>query len=92
VELICSAGLPVIYTQVLSLQNLTGVEYILYLLLYLFFFMLDDVLIFVIAMKTAQLSGISTKYSRWAHLVGGILMIVLAILMAVKPEWLMLKF
>jgi thiol-disulfide isomerase/thioredoxin len=92
VELICSAGLPVIYTQVLSLQNLSGVEYILYLLLYLFFFMLDDVIIFVIAMKTAQLSGISTKYSRWAHLIGGILMIVLGLLMALKPEWLMLKF
>lgn len=92
VELICSAGLPVIYTQVLSLQNLSTVEYVLYLLLYLFFFMLDDVAIFVIAMKTAQLSGISTKYSRWAHLVGGILMIALALLMAVKPEWLMLKF
>lgn len=92
VELICSAGLPVLYTQVLSIQNMTGLEKILYLLLYLAFFILDDVVIFVIAMKTTQLTGISTKYSRWAHLIGGIVMIALAILMVVKPEWLMLKF
>jgi len=92
VELICSAGLPVLYTQVLSIQNMTGVEKILYLLLYLAFFILDDVVIFIIAMKTTQLTGISTKYSRWAHLIGGIVMIALAILMVVKPEWLMLKF
>jgi len=92
VELICSAGLPVLYTQVLSIQNMTGIEKILYLLLYLAFFMLDDIIIFVIAMKTTQLTGISTKYSRWAHLIGGIVMIALAILMVLKPEWLMLKF
>jgi len=92
VELICSAGLPVLYTQVLSIQNMGGLEKILYLLLYLLFFMADDIIIFVIAMKTTQLTGISTKYSRWAHLVGGIVMIALAVLMVLKPEWLMLKF
>jgi hypothetical protein len=92
VELICSAGLPVIFTQVLSIQNMTGIEYFMYLLLYLLFFIADDIIIFVIAMKTTQLTGISTKYSRWAHLVGGIIMIILAILMVLKPEWLMLKF
>ena len=92
VELICSAGLPVIYTQVLSIQNLSGVQYILYLLLYLLFFMVDDIIIFVIAMKTAQLTGISTKYSRNAHLIGGILMIILGIMMIFRPEWLMLQF
>jgi len=92
VELICSAGLPVIFTQVLSIQNMTGIEYFMYMLLYLLFFIADDIIIFVIAMKTTQLTGISTKYSRWAHLVGGIIMILLAILMVLKPEWLMLKF
>jgi thiol-disulfide isomerase/thioredoxin len=92
VELICSAGLPVIFTQVLSIQNMTGIEYFMYLLLYLLFFIADDIIIFVIAMKTTQLTGISTKYSRWAHLIGGLIMIFLAILMVLKPEWLMLKF
>ena len=92
VELICSAGLPVLFTQILSLNNLSDTQYILYMLLYLFMFMMDEVIVFVIAMKTAELTGISTKYARNAHLVGGILMIILGLLMILKPAWLMLNF
>jgi len=92
VELICSAGLPVLFTQVLSLNQLSGFEYGVYMLLYLAMFIADDVIIFALAMKTSQVSGISTKYARTAHLVGGILMILLGILMVIKPEWLMLNF
>lgn len=92
VELICSAGLPVLFTQILSLNNLSETQYILYMLLYLLMFMIDDVVVFVIAMKTAELTGISTKYARNAHLVGGILMVILGLLMILKPAWLMLNF
>lgn len=92
VELICSAGLPVLFTQILSLNNLSESQSILYMLLYLLMFMVDDVVVFVIAMKTAELTGISTKYARNAHLVGGILMVILGLLMIFKPAWLMLNF
>ena len=92
VELICSAGLPVLFTQILTLNDLSSTQHIMYLLLYLAMFMLDDVIVFVIAMKTAELNGISTKYARNAHLIGGILMILLGILMILKPAWLLLNF
>ena len=92
VELICSAGLPVLFTQILTLNDLSSTQHIMYLLLYLAMFMLDDVIVFVIAMKTAELTGISTKYARNAHLIGGILMILLGILMILKPAWLLLNF
>ena len=55
-------------------------------------FMIDDIIVFVIAMKTAEITGISTKYARNAHLIGGILMILLGLLMIFKPAWLMLNF
>ena len=92
VELICSAGLPVLFTQILTLNDLSSTQHIMYLLLYLAMLMLDDVIVFVIAMKTAELTGISTKYARNAHLIGGILMILLGILMILKPAWLLLNF
>lgn len=92
VEMICSAGLPVLFTQVLSLNNLSFFETSVYMFIYIFFFILDDVIIFVIAMKTSELTGMSTKYARTAHLVGGILMIIIAILMVLRPEWLMFNF
>ena len=89
VELICSAGLPAVYTQVLALNHLAAWQYYGYLLLYIFFFMLDDIIIFTIAMITLQLTGISTKYSRYSNLIGGVLMVVIGLLLIFKPHWLM---
>jgi len=92
IELLCSAGFPVLFTQVLSLNHLSNLQYIGYLLLYVFFFLLDDLVVFIVAMKTSELTGISTKYGKYSHLVGGAVMILLGILMVLKPEWLTLNF
>lgn len=92
IELACSAGLPVIFTQLLAMNDLSSFEYWIYIIIYILFFMLDDLIIFAIAVKTMQLTGISTKYTKYSHLVGGILMFVIGILLIVKPEWLMFNF
>lgn len=89
VELICSAGLPAVYTQILALNNLPVWQYYLYLLLYIFFFMLDDLFVFIVAMYTLKMTGLSTKYARYSRLIGGILMVIIGLLMLFKPEWLM---
>lgn len=89
VELICSAGLPVVFTQILTLSDLASWQYYAYMLLYIFFFMLDDLFIFFSAMLTLEITGISTKYSRISHLIGGILMLIIGFLLIFKPELLM---
>lgn len=89
VELICSAGLPVVFTQILALSSLAKWQYYLYMLIYIFVFMLDDLFIFFAAMFTLQMTGITTKYTRFSHLIGGILMAIIGILLIFKPEWLM---
>ncbi len=89
IELLCSAGFPAVYTQVLAMNNMTGWHYYAYILLYIFFFMLDDLIIFFIAMFTLQATGFTTKYSRASRLIGGILMLVIGLLMIFKPEILM---
>ncbi|MDX9970821.1 MAG: thioredoxin family protein [Candidatus Gracilibacteria bacterium] len=89
VEVICSAGLPAVYTQVLSLSDLKTWQYYGYLLFYIFIFMLDDLVIFFTAMITLQVTGVSGKYSRLSHLIGGALMIIIGILLIFRPEWLM---
>jgi len=89
VELICSAGLPAIYTQILSLANLPRWQYYLYLLFYIFIFMLDDLFVFFTAMLTLQATGIQNKYARFSHLIGGLIMLVIGLLLLFRPEWLM---
>lgn len=92
IELLCSLGIPVMFTNVLAMNELSTLEYTIYIGLYLLFFLIDDILIFVIAMKTLKIKGISNKYTKYSHLIGGIIMVLLGILMVIKPEWLMFNF
>jgi cytochrome c biogenesis protein CcdA len=89
VELICSAGFPVVYLQILSLTPMPFWQYYLYLLLYIVIFMLDDIIVFVVAMITLQLMGVTTRYKRLSNLIGGVLMLLIGLLLIVKPGWLM---
>lgn len=89
IELICSAGLPAVYTQVLALNKMDGWQYHLYILLYILFFMLDDLFVFFIAMITLEMTGITTKYARISRLVGGIVMLIIGIALIFKPSLLM---
>lgn len=89
VEAICSAGLPAIFTQVLALSQLPLWKYYAYILLYLVFFMLDDMIVFVVAMTTLQAIGIQSKYGRYASFIGGVIMILIGISLLFKPELLM---
>jgi len=89
IEFFCSAGLPAIYTQILSLSHLSSVGYYLYLLLYTFIFMLDDMIIFAIAIITLSKIGFTEKYNKWSTLVGGVLILILGLMLIFKPDLLM---
>lgn len=89
VELICSAGLPAIYTKVLSMYQLPTWHYYSYLFFYILVFMLDDLFIFFTAMFTLQVTGIQSKYTHASHLIGGVLMLSIGLLLLFKPEILM---
>ena len=92
IELACSAGLPVMFIEILSMNNLTLVEHIIYIALYMLFFLLDDLIVFFIAMRTMELTGFSTKYGKISKLVGAILLLAIGLLLILKPEWLMFNF
>lgn len=92
IELACSAGLPLLFTQILAMNDLSSINYLFYVLVYVFFFMLDDLIIFIIAMKTFEITGISTKYSKYSHLIGGIIMFIIGLLLIFKPSWIMFNF
>lgn len=87
-ELVCSAGIPAIYTQVLALTPLSIVEYYSLIAIYLFFFMLDDLIVFLVAVFSLHLMSMTEKYSRYSHLIGGTLLVLIGTLLIFKPEWL----
>lgn len=89
VEFFCSAGLPAVYTNALSLSNLNSYQYYSYLLLYTLIFMFDDLLVFLIALVTLKYIPIGEKYNHIVTLIGGILIGILGLLLIFKPELLM---
>ncbi len=92
IELACSAGIPVLFTNVLALNELTKFQTTMYIYLYILFFLIDDIIVFVIAMLTLNIKALSTRYTKYSHLIGGILMLIIGLLMLFKPSWLMFNF
>lgn len=92
IELSCSLGFPVVYSEILAINEITGIYKILYILLYILFYMLDDIIVFTIAMITFKLTGLSNRFNKYSNLIGGIIMIILGIFLIFKPEWIMFNF
>lgn len=86
VELACSAGLPAIYTQTLAMHDLAMPTYYGYLMLYLAVFLLDDTVLFVVAMVTLRAAVTTGRYSRLSHLIGGIVLLALGVVMVLRPD------
>ncbi len=88
VELACSAGFPAIFTSVLAYSGVGPVDRYLLIALYILFFMIDDLIVFIIAMVTLKQTNISVKYAQWSKLIGGVIILLLGLLLMFKPEWL----
>ena len=92
IELACSLGFPVIFTEILTINEISGITKILYLLIYIFFYMIDDIVVFTISMVTLEATGITNKYNKLCTLISALIMIIMGILLLFKPDWLMLNF
>ncbi|MHC1784858.1 MAG: glutaredoxin family protein [Anaerolineaceae bacterium] len=85
VEFSCTAGFPVLWTNILVSQNVTGWTFILLLLLYLVIYQLDEMVIFFTAVYSLKASKLEEKHGRLLKLIGGMLMLTLALVMIINP-------
>lgn len=89
VELLCSAGLPALFTRVLTLQELPLWRYHAYLALYTLAYMLDDALVLALALSVLGVRRLSERAGRALDALSGALLLALGALLALRPEWLM---
>ncbi len=85
VEFSCTAGFPVLWTNLLSAQQVETGTFILLLLLYMLIYQLDEAAIFLAAVFTLKASRLEEKHGRILKLIGGMLMLTLAGVMLIKP-------
>ncbi len=86
VELLCTAGLPALYTQILTAQDLPGWQHHAYLALYIVAYMFDDALMVTIAVVTLRRHKLQERGGRVLQLVSGGVMLVLGLVLIVRPE------
>jgi glutaredoxin len=88
VELLCTAGLPALYTEVLSLQNWPWWIDYSYLALYIAAYMFDDTVLLTIVVITLSHRKLQEREGRYLKLVSGTVILLLGCVMLVRPSWL----
>lgn len=91
IEFACSIGIPQAYTKILDLNLLTFVERQWYILVYTIGYMVDDFVVFGLAIwGYSKLEAHGAKYSQLSLLIGGVLMAVLGAILIIDPQILVL--
>jgi thiol-disulfide isomerase/thioredoxin len=85
VEFVCSAAIPAVFTQILALSGLSTIEHYWYILLYVLFFMLDDLIIFGLAAFAVN-SNFGEKYAKYCKAIGGIILVILGLVLLFAPH------
>jgi thiol-disulfide isomerase/thioredoxin len=86
VEFSCTAGFPVLWTNLLAAQGVTALTFVALLLLYMFIYQIDEMAIFLAAVVSLRASRLEEKHGRILKLIGGTLMLTLAVVMLVNPN------
>lgn len=91
IEFACSIGIPQAYTKILDLNALSFIEQQWYILLYTLGYMVDDIVVFGLAIwGYSRLQAHGGKYAQLSLLIGGVLMLILGIILVANPSLLVL--
>lgn len=88
IEILYTAGLPALYTQILTLQQLPTWKNYMYLGLYNVAYMFDDSVMLTIAVVTLSHRKMQEREGRWLKLISGSVMLALGLTMVFRPDWL----
>jgi thiol-disulfide isomerase/thioredoxin len=86
VEFSCTAGFPVLWTNILVASGVETTQFVGLLLVYMLIYQLDELIIFLTVVFTLKASRMEEKHGRILKLVGGTLMLTLALVMLINPE------
>ena len=88
IELVCTAGLPALYTQILTSRELGYAQYYSYLFLYNLAYITDDAIMVSIVVYTLNRKKLQENQGKWLKLMSGAVILILGLLLLLKPSWL----
>jgi hypothetical protein len=85
VELPCTVGLPLLWTKLISSHEVSTAMFAFLLALYMLMCALDELVVFIMAVVTLRAVKMKERGGRILKLVGGTVMLALALVLLVKP-------
>jgi len=74
IEFPCSAAIPVVFAGVLAKAQLSSLSYLFYIALFVLFYMIDELIVFLVAVSKMNIWISSPKFTVWATLVEAIIL------------------
>ncbi|MDP8297477.1 MAG: hypothetical protein RAP41_04760, partial [Candidatus Orphnella occulta] len=84
-ELFCTPGFPMIYTRVLTMEQLPSLQHYMYLVLYNIVYVIPLILILLILTCTLGQKKLTERQGRILKLVSGMMMLFLGAILVIKP-------
>jgi cytochrome c biogenesis protein CcdA len=81
----CTAGLPLLWTTLLAEQGVAPPQALGLFAVYMLVFLLDELIVFVLAVVTLRATKVQERHGRALKLVAGSVLICLAVTMLVAP-------
>ncbi len=85
-ELFCTAGFPMVYTRILTLQNLPKAQYYFYLVFYNVIYVIPLTLIVLFFVVTLGARKLSELQGQILKLISGVMMLCLGAVLLIKPQ------
>lgn len=82
----CTAGLPLLWTNLLSARSVSTAGAVVLFALYLLVFLLDELIIFGVAVVTMRATKLQERHGQLLQLTSGMLMVALAVTMLLAPQ------
>jgi len=87
VELPCTAGFPFIWSTIVAGMELSANYFALLFAVYILIYLLDEVVIFMVAVIKMRSAKMTEEQGRTLKLVAGTLMLVLGLILLIRPEY-----
>jgi thiol-disulfide isomerase/thioredoxin len=86
IEFACTAGFPVIWSNLVSSSNISTATFIFLLAVYMVIYLIDELVIFGAAVITMKASRLEEKHGRLLKLISGVVILTLGVVMLINPE------
>ena len=85
VELPCTAGFPMIWSSIMSAHTIDSGTFTMLFILYILVYLFDELIVFFAVVFTLKASKFEEKHGRFLKLLGGIIMLALAMVLVFNP-------